>query len=379
MKKFLICLLLFIVCIKIYGQNPHVLIHPCNLAVDPMESLLLVNFEEDPDSVYIGFEPQKFNDTINGKGYLIIAWRIDGKVDVYHEKGLSLDTSKYSIAGKGLAHMIMTEFENSLLEFNENGVNAHFTFTDMFNREIIIRIAEHNSRKRKPFGLLAPMGDAVENPTTMPLIFLQDFYFVRRKNSEILLSIDNRIHNTDNLPLPIDGSKMTFIRYSPSPIITTFNHAFSGALHQHELNENQEVIFTENQELHVTWINNEAYVTFIVVQNATHPVQIIFNDAFPNIANIKNDSDYSGAFSIQAHPSSGKIQGIYTITKKENIIYVTVIPSKGWVPKRTKLSLSFLYTVVHTFKQWPSTYKWSANLYSQEGAYFMESNWKRIK
>ena len=63
--------------------------NPFHIAIDPMERLLLVNFEKDPDSLYIGFEPQVFDDHINGKGHLVIGWRIDGKVDVYHEPGNS--------------------------------------------------------------------------------------------------------------------------------------------------------------------------------------------------------------------------------------------------------------------------------------------------
>ena len=35
---------------------------PFTLTVDPMERLLLINITADPDEVYIGFEPQVFDD-----------------------------------------------------------------------------------------------------------------------------------------------------------------------------------------------------------------------------------------------------------------------------------------------------------------------------
>lgn len=44
-----------------------------SIDIDPMERILLVNFEKDPDSVYVGFEPQVFNDEINGVGHRVIA------------------------------------------------------------------------------------------------------------------------------------------------------------------------------------------------------------------------------------------------------------------------------------------------------------------
>jgi hypothetical protein len=41
---------------------------PVHLHIDPMEGLLPVNFENDPDEIYIGFEPQLFDDPIHGRG-----------------------------------------------------------------------------------------------------------------------------------------------------------------------------------------------------------------------------------------------------------------------------------------------------------------------
>jgi len=58
---------------------------PFRIDIDPMEKLLLINFEKDPDPLYVGFEPQVFDDDIHGKGHSVIAWRVDGRVDVYHQ------------------------------------------------------------------------------------------------------------------------------------------------------------------------------------------------------------------------------------------------------------------------------------------------------
>lgn len=44
------------------GPTPKHLLVPCpfNIVVDPMQRLLLINFEKDPDRLYVGFEPQVF-------------------------------------------------------------------------------------------------------------------------------------------------------------------------------------------------------------------------------------------------------------------------------------------------------------------------------
>ncbi len=64
--------------------------NPFFINIDTMQRLLLINFENDPDSVYIGFEPQVFADSINGYGHLIIGWRKDGWVDVYCQPELHI-------------------------------------------------------------------------------------------------------------------------------------------------------------------------------------------------------------------------------------------------------------------------------------------------
>jgi len=365
-------------CHKLVSQNNTVQIYnPFDIHVDPMECLLLVNFDNDPDSLYIGFEPQQFDDALNGKGFLVLGWRNDGRVDVYHEAGLALDPSKYSIAGKGLANMLEREFTNSLMQITETGVKAFFKFSDINNREIIISIEENNHKKTKPFGLLAPMGDAVENPSSMPLVMLQDFYFVRQKYSKIHLSINGRQHTIDNLPLPIDRTKMTFIRYSPKPLIATFNPEFSGTLSSINIERNQKNIETENYQINFEWNADKAYMKSITKKNEIHPINISFKNAFPNLADIENNAAYKGTFQIESHPSIGKVKGKYNIANIDNQITISLIPSKGWVPKKSKFSLMFLYTVAKVFKKWPTTYEWTATISKAENQYFMESQWTR--
>jgi hypothetical protein len=76
----------------IYDTTPRDrLFTPFGLHIDPMERLLLINIEDDPDELYVGFEPQVFDDDAHGRGMLVIGWRVDGRVDVYHQPTLSLD------------------------------------------------------------------------------------------------------------------------------------------------------------------------------------------------------------------------------------------------------------------------------------------------
>ena len=365
----------------INAQNT-MLYNPFHIAIDPMERILLVNFEKDPDSLYISFEPQVFDDNINGKGHLVVGWRIDGKVDVYHETGLTLDHNKYDIAGKGLANMLEREMPIAFSEINDFGLQAYYEFQDIHNRKVVIRVTEENPKKRKPFGLLAPMGDAAESPSAMPLVLLHDFYFVRKKNSQIQITIDGKQHQFDDLPmpLPIDGTKMTFTRYSPEPLIATFNPAFEGEIPVVNIETGVQQHSQGNLDYFLAWDGNNPFIKRITFNNDTHPVELRFTTPFPNIHSLGNNTRLKGQFEIEAHTTTGRIIGHYIIEKSDGFITIVMIPSKGWKPRPTKFSLRLLYNLGKTFKKWPTTYKWTANIQQNaHGSYFMKSAWVRIK
>ena len=355
----------------------YAIINPFKINIDPMERLLLLNFEKDPDALYIGFEPQVFEDNIHGKGHIVIGWRADGRVDVYYQRSLKLDPSTYDIAGKGLADMVETEFTAASYEVNDFGVQAYYEFNTIDNRPVLIRISEQNPRKRKPFGLLAPMGDAAENPSAMPLVLLNDFYFIRKNNTEAKISIDGKLHKLDELPVPMDGTRMFYARYSTEPLIATINPACDDELKPFEIEHQQRVASLEDQDIELEWLEDKPYIRRITQKNGVHPVTVSFKGAFPDIRFLKNNTVFSGEFEIKGHPSTGKIGGNYKV-EKNDAIKIRIIPAKGWEPIPTKLSLRLMYSVAKIFKKWPTTYEWTAHIQeSGNGVYHMRSRWDR--
>lgn len=356
-----------------------VLYIPFRIDIDPMDKLLLINFEKDPDSVYIGFEPQVFLDANNNEVHLVIGWRVDGKVDVYHQPGLSLNPEKYNITGKGLHQMAMREMSEAFFEINNCGVQAFYFFKDLYDRDVILRVKESNSKKRKPFGLLAPMGFAAEKPSSLPLIYLHDFYFVRKKHTVIEISIQGKNHKPDWLPLPMDWTQMYFTRYSPKPLIATLNPAFDGKLVGINVEEGTRKVQFEEYILNLQWENNTPFISSITRNNNIHLIELSFSPPFPTIQSLSQVVDYSGSFIIEGDTSTGKIHGHYSIIKQDEKINLSMIPSGGWKPRPTKLSLHFMYRVVKIFRNWPSTYKWNAKIHKdKQDIFWMESAWKRI-
>ncbi|SHE78940.1 hypothetical protein [Alkalibacter saccharofermentans] len=360
-------------------QKTDYIINPFEINIDPMERLLLVNFEKDPDTVYVAFEPQVFNDDKNGKGHLVIGWRTDGKVDVYHQSSLNPDPRGYDNVGKGLVNMVEEEFSEASYEVNDFGAQVYYRFKDISDRVVIIKIKENNPKRRKPFGLLAPMGDVAENPSALPLVLLHDFYFVRKKHTEVEISIAGKEHKPDELPLPIDGAKLLYSRYSPNPLIVTLNPATDAELKPLEVKLQQKQISCGEYDFEMEWNNNQPAIKSITRNNKTYPVTLLFNKAFPDIKTLDENIILKGRFKIEGHPSTGLIVGHYTIEKKNGETKVIIIPSSGWKPCYSKFSLLFLYTVAKIFKKWPTTYEWTANIREKEsGNQYMQSGWKRI-
>jgi hypothetical protein len=352
---------------SIYEEERKPFINPFQFQIDPMKRLLLVNFEKDPDLKYIGLEPQYFDDEINGKGLLVIAWRKDMKVDVYHETSLQPNPDKFDIAGKGLGLMKKVIFEQKDFDINQYGVQANIIFRDSENRKVEILIEESHPKMRKPFGLLAPMGDAASNPSAMPLVLLHDFYFVRRNNTTIHVRINGKSHQVDKLPIPLDNTWMFFARYSSDPFIVTFNPAKSGKF----VNDQEGLRLEEN--------GYGKELKELIQSGDGHEIRLTFLPAFPQINLLKQGTVLEGAFEIAGHESTGKISGNYHVKKIGGKVLATLIPIGGWQPNESKLSLRFLYMVAKVFKNWPKSYIWNAELAETDNGWEINSNWQRLR
>lgn len=355
------------------------LINPFHFTVEPMEKLLLINFQKDPDEKYIGFEPQLFDDDVTGKGHLIIGWRRDGKVDVYHQSSLNLSEKSYDIIGKGLAEKVECSFEVASFEIDKRGVQALYRFTDKYNRDVKIKINEKNYKKRYPFNLLVPMGNSAESPSSLPLIYLFDFYFVRKNHTVIDIQINGKSHKLDTLPVPVDGVKMYFTRYSSKPLIAGFNSSLDDHLSLIKLSEEQEGTKTDAGMIELNWTDSVPSIKNLRQSNSVFPIELTFVPPFPNVITLENNKMQEGIFQISCHASMGLIIGRYQVVKRGKNVKIKCCPSQGWSPVPEKWSLRFLYRTASLFKDWTKSYEWTAYIYERNHLnYYMHSGWKRI-
>ncbi len=359
----------------VYQEVPSgYVVAPVSAAVQPLDRLLLINFEDHNDSLYVGLEPQVVADPQQGYGLLVVAWRIDDYVDVYHQPGLRLEPSTYEIAGSGLHQMLERPLTDAYLEITAAGVATFFAFEDILGRDITVRIQETSSRTRRPFPLLAPMGDAVSEPTSLPLVVLDDFYFVRRSGTMAELEIAGEPVELGSLPIPMDLQRMYFLRYSPDPLIVKLNPAHDGVLPL--LSGEPE----ESESVQFVLVDNFGY-TEISQMRVSHGAMVLdFEPPLPNVVDLRDGVMVNGTFKIHGSTGFGTVGGVYSFQRSGHNVNVLMTPSHGWQPRTNKVSLWLLYAVQPLFRTWPQTYIWEAVLDTADlDAIHMQSQWRRSR
>lgn len=328
-----------------------------SLNVEPMKRLLLINFEKDPDEVYVGLEPQLFDDDVHGSGMRVVAWRRDGYVDVYQQPGLDTANRNFDVAGKGLLNLVVRPMEGAHFEITRSGVDVCFAFDDKMGRPIDVCIRESADKPPKPFSLLAPVGSGSASPSALPLFFLFGFDFVRKAHTELKILLDGKARKPDMLPVPLDGSVCYFMRYSADPFLINFSPA--------RLRTPCSVDAAESANMSAT--------------NGSHTVNIGFEPPFPGLASIVDGAQAEGRFVISSDPSAGTVGGTYRIGRNGAHIGMELTPNGGWKPNERNLVIRFIYQVAPVFKTWPKSYVWNAQIVlNSETEAEITSSWRRI-
>lgn len=357
------------------------LVLPFAITVEPMARLLLVNLERDPDTVYAGFEPQAFDDEVHGRGLIVLAWRRDGRVDLYHQGGLRLDPSGYDIAGGGLHAMHERDFADAWFEVRDSGVDADVRFDDADGRRIEITVRELGSRPRPRIGLLAPMGQAATAPSALPLVLLRDFAFVRRANSDVRVAIDGREHAVDRLPVPIERQSVYFVRYAQSPLIARLNPATEGPVATLDAGRSGTHVLAEavgETRVEVRDQGGGATIARLERHSAGQFVRLDLDPPFPNLLDLADGTDLEGVFAISSDPSLGRVSGTYRVSRAGDTARIAMTPSGGWRPAERRWSIRLVYAVAPVFRRWPTTYAWSAEVdLARADGPRMRSSWQR--
>jgi hypothetical protein len=268
------------------------------------------------------------------------------------------------------------------VELGPTGASVDLAFTDLDDRPIRLVVRETDTRPRRPFGLLAPMGDASTDPPALPLVYAKDFYFVRRSGAEIRIEIDGRRHRSDTLPLLLDSTWMHFVRYSATPFVAFWNHR------DHDTADvlSASGVTAEGGGARYDLRANGAFreIQRMTRREGDQQVAVEFAPAFPQLLALRDGADVDGSFRISTAPPAGVVTGTWRVVRQGRRVEIEVVPSGGWTPGHAQPMARFLFRVIAVFRSWPTTYCWNGTVELPAphedvgGSTPLTSRWERI-
>ena len=330
-----------------------------NIRLQPVFRLAIIELQH--KSNYISYEVQYVHDSQDNSGYRLLCYHKDGHVDLYEQDHLIKEESvSMDMVEKGLGAYIQTSFSHVVFDIRDELLYISFSFVDQYHQTHTIDIAEGTTRKTRPFDLLAPLGESFKEPTYLPVFFLYDFDFLRKRKSKVRICIDNKKMKIKNFiyPVPKDAQWRYYTRFAKSAQIVEF------------LSTSQKEIIDvtvaddayETKYLRYSFLRKENGVALERIDVKTNPAgtSILFTPALPHLATLKNDERIHGTFDIQGAKQAGSIQGCYHIRKKNNRVQFEVTPKDGYKGVANRAFTKMIFQENSVFCKWPKTYHYES-------------------
>lgn len=326
---------------------------PFGVKYAPMEKLALINFEKKPDSIYRGLELQYLNGNEVGTGFRVLAYRNDGYVDMYDDMSLKFDLNEQcDVAEKGLNKHVQTNMENTVFEKVDGCVEISFDFQDLEKRRVHVYIKENTKKKSTPMNILAPIGLGSKRPSYLPIFFLYNFDFIRRKNTIVEVSIDDTALKLDDFPFPVpmNGQMRYYSRYTMESQIIEFI-PINMQVKEIELDEQMQYI---DQGIKYKFVETDNCIGLSIIELLQDKKVVInFTPAFVM-------RDQTGEFSISPSEEMGHIKGIYQVKQNGDFVDISLMPNKGWVSVPNSMITKIILSPKSIFCNWCKKYQYSA-------------------
>jgi hypothetical protein len=323
-----------------------------SLSLDPRARLVLFDIADDPR--YVAMEVQVFDDETHGRGLLALLARHDATVDIYRAAGLRLDRGPFSI-GRGIGEWREADFGPSHVEIVEDGIVVDVAFTDVHGQRVEVRIDDRDGEPRGRSTLLAPVSSGVETPRQLLVVLLREFDLVRTSGIEPWLSIGGARRTVAAFPGPAWVHHRRFIRYSAAPVILSVGPDVDGPVDAMSLGPLGRVDAT--------------------IDGASAALR--FTPPLPDLAGLTDGSADGGTWALDVADQAPLFGGTWTASRSGDTARVTMTVTEPWRPRDLPRSLRFVTTAARVFRQWPTTYAWSASV-ELAAAPVARTGWRRI-
>ena len=251
-------------------------------------------------------------------------------------------------------------------QFDDMGLDAYLFLKDKLEKEIEFKIKE-NTTGRRLDSILSPIGVVNKKPEYFPIVFLNKFGMVIKKNTEIFVKIHGFLRDPVDMPVQMDGAHVYQAHYSFKPIIGNWNNNFTGNINPVILNP--PISYISDGNLTYDLIKNTDYYEIKQItgnDDRGQTISIEFSPAIPNLLFIKSKSIIKGRFSCVIDDIQGIFAGEYSLTRTGDTIEFNIQPIKGLQPFPGKL--------------WLKTYNWTSKIQIYDvDDIKIDSYWRRIK
>jgi len=350
--------------LKIYESSPkNMIFSPFNITIDNIDRLMLINFEEDP--IYYAIELQIFR-IAEEKLPMVILYRKDDLMDIYYTNEAIIEHKK-KLMRDLLTNVSFNQLEKIDFRFqtDDMGLDAYLFLKDKLEKGIELKIKE-NTPGRELTAMLTPIKAASKKPQYFPIVYLNKFGMVIKKDTEIFVKIHGVLRKPVEMPFRMNGMYIYLARYSLEPIINNWNKTYIGRLNSILIDPANIDVKKENLSYEI--LNNSGYYEIKKISGKDevgHTISFEFSPAIPNLIALKSNVNIKGKFSCCINDKKCIFAGEFYINRVGDIISFSIQPIKGWQPFPGKL--------------WLKTYKWNAEIdILEKNNVRIQSNWYRI-
>jgi len=158
-----------------------------------------------------------------GTGLVLLAYRHDGRVELFADAGVEVDASGYDGLGEGLAGLHRTAFAPAVCEVTGAGLQVDLGIATPDGGRIEVRLRERLARGRDTIQMLAPVGGTFTSPAFFPFLWLPSLSFVPVRGTQVRVRIDGQDRRIARLPLPLGGRRCLMARYDPDVMVAQVN------------------------------------------------------------------------------------------------------------------------------------------------------------
>lgn len=331
---------------------------PFRIALSPIKQMAMIHFHKSPDTEYDALELHYIDGEPYGTGFRVLAWRKDGYRDSYVQDTLNISEEDdiLSVGGKGLKERHQVVFDEAYFNHVEGRLDAGFVFNDKLDRRIVLYVDEQVEKESMPLTWLPSVGNHLENPRSMPLFFLYEFDFARKRDTDIFLSIDGNVKDVDPFAFPKDFQSRYYVEFSTNSVVANFNKSGSYTLEQVDIDE-QGIAKTENHTYFYENTNDLYKLKTITLEHETHPVEVSFSPAFPNHREVTEAKPFYGEFVIEPSGEAGHLKGKYNVLYQQGKAIINLTFPESWNTPKGANYERLINSMTPNIKSWYQTYQ----------------------